>query len=117
MKKRFFLHRNDWTRIIQRDYSIEQINDKDFNGFIALIKMNEVKEPLITEYLIKKVCIVDNNYLWLQQLPLNENFAITSMFNENREIIQWYIDITYGNGDLYDGLIFRYCCITNWRNH
>lgn len=97
LKKRF-LHRNDWTRIIKRDYSLEQINHKDFNGFIALIKMNEVKEPLITEYLIKKLCIVDNNYLWLQQLPLNENFAITSMFNENGEIIQWYIDITYENG-------------------
>lgn len=97
MKKRY-LHRNDWTRIIKRDYSISQINEKDFNGFIALIKMNEVKAPLITEHLNKKICIVDNNYLWLQQLPLDENFAITSMFNENGEIIQWYIDITCENG-------------------
>lgn len=97
MKKKF-LHRNDWTRILQRDYSIAQINDKDFNGFIALIKMNEVKEPLIKEYLNKNLCIVDNNYIWLQQLPHNENFAITSMFNGNGEIFQWYIDITYENG-------------------
>ena len=60
--------------------------------------MNEVKAPLIVEYLDKKLCIVDRQYSWLQQLPLNENFAITSMFNENGEIIQWYIDITYENG-------------------
>lgn len=97
MKKRY-LHRNDWTRVIQREYSVEQINNKDFNGFIALIQMNEVKAPLIKEYLNKKIRIVDNNYIWLQQLPLKENFAITTMFDENGEIIQWYIDITCENG-------------------
>lgn len=93
-----FLHRNDWTRIIQREYSMARIHETDFNGFIALIKMNEVKAPLIVEYLGKKLCIVDHHYSWLQQLPLNENFAITSMFDENGEIVQWYIDITYKNG-------------------
>ena len=93
-----FLHRNDWTRIIQRDYSVAHIHGTDFNGFIALIKMNEVKAPLIVEYFNKKLCIVDHHYCWLQQLPLNENFAITSMFDENGEIVQWYIDITYENG-------------------
>lgn len=60
--------------------------------------MNEVKAPLIIEYLHKKICIVDNQYSWLQQLPFNENFAITSMFDESGKIIQWYIDITSENG-------------------
>lgn len=92
------MHRNDWTRIIQRDYSMLNINENDFNGFIALIIMNKVTNPLIKEYLNEKVCIVNNHYSWLQQLPLDEHFAITSMFDENGEIIQWYIDITYENG-------------------
>ena len=98
MVKKRYLHRNDWTRIIQRDYSILYINENDFKGFIALIKMNEVTIPLITECLNKKICIADNHYSWLQQLPLDKNFAITTMFDENGEIIQWYIDITYENG-------------------
>ena len=53
MLKKRYLHRNDWTRIIQRDYSILYSNENDFKGFIALIKMNEVTKPLITEYLNK----------------------------------------------------------------
>lgn len=97
MKKRF-LHRKDWTRIIHRDDSILYMNENDFNGFISLIVMKEVIAPLITEYNHKKICIADNHYSWLQQLPLDKNFAITTMFDENGEIIQWYIDITYENG-------------------
>ena len=98
MLKKRYLHRNDWNRIIQRDYQVLYFDDNDFKGFIALIKINEVTKPLITEYLNKKICIVDNHYSWLQQLPLDRNFAITTMFDENGEIIQWYIDITYEDG-------------------
>ena len=46
MFKRFLL-RNDWARIIQRDYLVAHIQETNFNGYIALIKMNEVKAPLI----------------------------------------------------------------------
>ena len=93
-----YLHRNDWSRIIERDYLVAHIHENDFYGFISLIKMNEVQAPLIVDYSGKKLCIVDHHYSWLQQLPLNENFAITTMFNKNGEIVQWYIDITYENG-------------------
>ena len=28
-----YLHRNDWTRIIERDYSMACIHENDFYGF------------------------------------------------------------------------------------
>ncbi len=74
------------------------ISDETFKGYIALLKVNKVKEPLWTTHANKKVCIVDDGNAWLQQLPENEHFAITTMFNEHNEIIQWYIDITTHNG-------------------
>ncbi|WP_042472641.1 DUF402 domain-containing protein [Bacillus ndiopicus] len=96
--KRRYLHRNDWQRIIRKDYQEMKINDENFKGYISLIQMHEVAKPLITKHLDKEICIVDNRYSWLQQLPFNENFAITTMFNQDGEIVQWYIDIIYESG-------------------
>lgn len=103
--KRRYLHRKDWKRILKRDYKEMEIENKDFNGYIALLTLIEVADPLLTKYLDTEVCIANNLYSWLQQLPLNENFAITTMFDDKGEIIQWYIDITYQNG-VEDGLPF-----------
>ena len=96
--KRRYLHRNDWKRIIKREYKEMKLKDETFNGYVSLLMMREVATPLITKPSHKEFCIVDNHYSWLQQLPLNENFAITTMFDDKGDIKQWYIDITYKNG-------------------
>ena len=96
--KRRYLHRNDWKRIIKREYKEMKIEDEDFHGYIALLDLIEVSQPLLTKCLDTELCIVNNHYSWLQQLPLDENFAITTMFDDKGEIIQWYIDITFKNG-------------------
>jgi uncharacterized protein len=96
--KRRYLHRNDWKRIVSREYKELQIDEEGFYGYISLLKMKEVSQPLVVKYLEKEICIADHQYSWLYQLPLNEHFAITTMFDSHNNIIQWYIDITYKNG-------------------
>lgn len=98
MLKKRFVTREDWTRILEREFKQLYISDTSFSGYISLLTLNKVKEPLWTYHCNKKICIVDNGYSWLQQLPEKEHFAITTMFNESNEIIQWYIDITTHNG-------------------
>ncbi|WP_336275592.1 DUF402 domain-containing protein [Rossellomorea vietnamensis] len=58
----------------------------------------EVKEPLITRYGEKEICFVDNGYMWLQQFPFGKHHSVTTMFDANGEIVQWYIDICLENG-------------------
>ncbi|WP_257141016.1 DUF402 domain-containing protein [Bacillus sp. AFS015802] len=58
----------------------------------------EVKEPLTTRYGEKDICIVDNGYMWLQHFPLGKHHSVTTMFDANGEIVQWYIDICLENG-------------------
>ncbi|MFB4166887.1 DUF402 domain-containing protein [Virgibacillus sp. JSM 102003] len=36
--------------------------------------------------------------MWLHQFPLEAHHSVTSMFNSNGEIVQWYIDICLRNG-------------------
>lgn len=42
--------------------------------------------------------VVDNGYYILEILPKNENYAIRVYFDNNKNIIEYYIDITNGCG-------------------
>ena len=45
----------------------------------------------------KNLCLANNGYIWIQHFPKDCNYALTTMFNEKHEIIQWYLDICNGN--------------------
>lgn len=98
MLKRKYGNRADWKRIEQRKYAQVRLNTKDFQGYITLLETVKVKKPLLTRYGDKEVCIVDNGYMWLQHFPLEKNHSVTTMFDANGEIVQWYIDICLENG-------------------
>lgn len=51
----------------------------------------------------EKLCIVDDGYRWLQQFPNGEKYCVTTMFDADGKIVQWYIDICRGIG-LEDGI-------------
>ena len=90
--------RSDWKRVIQREYAQSYLGTKDFTGYITLLNLLQVTEPLWVQYGEKRICIVDNNYMWLQHFPLEKNYAVTTMFDAKGEIVQWYIDICYEVG-------------------
>lgn len=94
MLKRKYANHPGWKRILSSENKQSFIHDKNFHGYISLYKMEEVATPLFVTYENNEpLCIADNGYTWLHQLPINQNFAVTTMFNENGQIVQWYIDI------------------------
>lgn len=52
-------------------------------------------EPFILSNGLK---VIDNGYYILELLPKNKNYAMRVYFNEKKEIIEYYFDITLGNG-------------------
>jgi predicted RNA-binding protein associated with RNAse of E/G family len=38
-------------------------------------------------------CLLDENYIWLEVYPDNENYAITIMYDDKNNLIEWYFDI------------------------
>lgn len=68
------------------------------SSYITLLNTIKVTEPLSVNYGERKVCIVDDGYMWLQQFPLEKNHSVTRMFDANGDIVQWYIDICLRNG-------------------
>lgn len=90
--------RADWKRVLERDYSQAYIETDGFQGYICLLKINKVREPLYATYGEQKLCIANDGNLWLQHIPSNEHYAVTTMFDAEGRIVQRYIDIIYRNG-------------------
>lgn len=96
--KRKYGNRPNWSRVLEKEYAQTYLDTEHFKGYITLIKFIKVKEPLWVNYNDHKICIVNDGYLWLQQFPCNKHHAVTTMFDQKGEIIQWYIDVCYKNG-------------------
>lgn len=98
MLKRKYGNRPEWKRIINREYAQTFLDTTEFKGHISLLKINKVTEPLFVDYKERNVCIVDDGYIWLQQFPHGKCHSVTTMFDSNGDIVQWYIDICHKNG-------------------
>ncbi|MFB5088189.1 DUF402 domain-containing protein [Psychrobacillus sp. PGGUH221] len=98
MLKRRYGNRSDWKRIVNRKYTQYYLNTKEFTGVLTLLNLVQVTEPLWVNYADKSICIVDDGYSWMQHFPIGNNYSITTMFNANDEIVQWYIDICHEIG-------------------
>ena len=46
----------------------------------------------------KEECIFANNYKWLEIYPDNEKYAITVMYDNNNNLIEWYFDMIKSGG-------------------
>lgn len=98
------------------EYYIKRVEEKYFNGYICLVKMKNVKKPWIVKDDKLEDCILDENYEWLEIYPDNEKYAITAMFDDNNNLIEWYFDMIKTNGvengvpyiyDLYLDLVIK----------
>ena len=93
MLKRKYGDRSEWQRIKKREYAQIFMEKDEFTGYITLLHLVQVTEPLWVKYAEENVCIVDDGYMWLQHFPSGKNYSLTTMFNTKGEVVQWYIDI------------------------
>jgi len=91
MKRRF-------ANAVEGIYLQKKIDDKLFTGYICNIKISNVDKPLIVNNGISQVCIKDNDYEWFEVYPENANYAITIMYDNNKNLIEWYFDIAKNVG-------------------
>ena len=91
--KRKLANRDGWARIIEKEFKTNYFNEEDFKGWVSTLRLKKVVNPLVKIMGDEEVCVVDNDYIWLQHFPENKNYCITTMYNENLEIVQWYFDI------------------------
>jgi predicted RNA-binding protein associated with RNAse of E/G family len=104
MLKRKHGDRSEWKRVLKREYAQSYLETENFKGHITLLKLVKVRESLIAKYDQQSVCIADDGYFWLQQFPDHKHHSVTTMFDAEGNIIQWYIDICRMNGVSTDNI-------------
>jgi predicted RNA-binding protein associated with RNAse of E/G family len=77
-----------------------------FRGYVTLFCIDEVQSPLIAKYTGQDICLADNGYMWLQHFPRSSSFTVTTIFNQQGELIRWYIDICKQHGMDNDGMLW-----------
>ena len=101
-----YISKENWKRIVEKKSLYKQFKYNDLEGEIALLELKEVKAPLYKQYNGVNVKLADNGYYWLQVGIKNKNYWLTAMYDINKKLIQYYIDITkenkiYTNGKSY----------------
>lgn len=94
MRKRYANYVNDGLN----DFYKKRIEEEYFKGYVCLMKIRDVKKPLTIDDDGFTACVLDSNYKWLGIYPDNENYAITVIFNDKGNLIEWYFDIVKMNG-------------------
>ena len=71
-------------------YKIKSIKSDEFTGDICYYRFKSVNRKI---YIPNGTCIMDNNYEWLEFYDYNSKIKLSALYNNNKEIIEWYFDI------------------------
>jgi len=63
--------------------------------YISVKNIIEIEEPFI---LPTGLCLIDNRYYIVEVIPKKENYTMRVFFNERKERLEYYFDISLENG-------------------
>ena len=75
-------------------YKLDIYFDKD-DYYISVKKIINIEVPFV---LPNGLCLIDNGYYIVEVIPKEENYAMRVYFNEKKERLEYYFDISLKNG-------------------
>ena len=90
--KRKYADASNHKSITKCKYKNKEFNNEEFVGNISYLEIEEVKDEWYVD--VEKRCVLKKGLFWLEIYPKDENFCITAIFDENKKIVEWYIDIS-----------------------
>lgn len=98
MKKRFVNTRAE-NYLKKKRFLVDSVCDENFDADISLIDMIEstTRKELVRDN-GRVDCIIDSGYKWLGVYPKNETYAVTGLYNEKNELVEFYFDMIKESG-------------------
>lgn len=96
-KERKFMRRKLISKTYLKDvnkYKLDIYFDKD-DYYISVKKIINIEVPFV---LPNGLCLIDNGYYIFEVIPKEENYAMRVYFNEKKERLEYYFDISLKNG-------------------
>lgn len=90
--------RPGWPRLRAQRFVCQRISEERVSGYVTLLDMVEVTEPLVVTHKDQSIRIADAGYSWLQIFPEGANYTHTTMFDAEGQPVQEYIDLIAEQG-------------------
>ena len=85
------------ARLLRRSFACAPFSAGDLSGEAALVRMEEVRAPLVVKHGETGVRVADAGFFWLEAAPRARHWWLTAALDENGGIVQYYFDITLEN--------------------
>ena len=102
MKKKYIEKKKKFTTntYMREAIDYDVVIMKEDNLFITIKKYKELTDKfIITNEDGEEVTYIDKDYYVVELTPLEEKYNIRYYFDNNKKFIDYYIDITYENGE------------------
>ena len=79
--------------LIKYNLKVYISDEKDY--YVTIKELIDIETPFI---LSNGLLLMDNGFSIVEVIPKNENYAMRVFFNEKKELVEHYFDISLGNG-------------------
>ncbi len=117
--KRKYADRADWARVLRRRFVIAPMSGDGisvgvdptaglsaFDGWLAAVAIEEVSHPLVVRVDGQNLTLAECGYLWLQHLPRRGHHCLTTAFDPEGNLVQWYFDVVKEVGQTPEGRVY-----------
>lgn len=103
-EKRYWMSRPRWAAVPPGYTHFAWMDAASpIEGIVSLTVISGMAQPLLVQTPEGTIEAIGNGYHWVQLAPRGERWWLTAMFDRNRQLVQFYFDITFGNHLLPDG--------------
>lgn len=73
------------------NFTQKRLKTDGFEGYIACVRIEKANKVIFVGK-DNDVCIINDGYCWIEMYPDNENYAITTIFEDKGNLVEWYVD-------------------------
>ncbi len=99
--KRKYADRPNWGRVEAHSFIAARVETPAFCGVASLYTFHRVREPLYKPIVGMQTLLAEAGFRWLQLYSGGESsqrYAVTAMYDAQRRLVQWYIDVCSRHG-------------------
>ncbi len=99
--KRKYADRPNWRRVEAHSFIAARVETPAFCGVASLYSIHQVREPLYKPIAGVQTLLADDGFRWLQlysDREASQNYVVTAMYDAQRRLVQWYIDVCSCHG-------------------
>ncbi len=96
--RRRYASREEWALLRDRQFEVRRVDRNGFHGYVTRLSIGNVTEPLVVPLNGVDHRLADAGFTWLQHVPDTCRHTLTTLLDEQGQVIQWYVDIAAGTG-------------------